>query len=128
MDKIKALLRGLGIALLPLLKPLLKSAAVRIVESEGDRLQEKLKERVGERGPQEIDRVIDKAEAALKARLLNLPFLPESVREELNRILTEHAGRLRSRLKDELASRGLPGIDLACDAAQRLLIAQIEAL
>ena len=110
------------------LKPIIKMVAIRIIQQEGDRLQARVKERVAERGPGEIDRIIDKVEVALKARLLNLPFLPESVRREMDRLLTEHAERLRSRLTGELAAKGMGAVDAVFDGAQALLIAQIEAL
>jgi hypothetical protein len=63
LEKIKALIRALN----P--KAVVKAAAKKAVQEEGDALQKALKEAIVREGPQAVDRVMDAAQAALISRI-----------------------------------------------------------
>lgn len=64
MDRLKAALRRLNP--LNLLKAALKKKALKVVQVEGDKLQEKVKKALLEKGPAAVDAVFDEHQEKLK--------------------------------------------------------------
>lgn len=58
-------------------KPVLRWLAGKIILEEGTRMLAKLKASLAGQGREAIDERIDKFQTSLKARLLNLPLLPQ---------------------------------------------------
>lgn len=127
MSKAKALL-------LKLFKPVLKAGAKRLVQSEGDKLQESVKDAAKGRGLLGIDAAFDASQLRVIAGVNRLrpkhkwllwlnPFL-----DKLAGVVQEHGDALQEKVKQAFIAEGPAAIDRAFDGAQALLIARIEAL
>lgn len=123
--RMKELLRS---AFLKLLKPAAKKAVIKLVQSEGDRLQRQAREALLHQGPDAIDKLFDAWQLRLIAGLNFIKFLPSFMRDAALNIIQEEGDKLQERAKEAALSGGAGALDLAFDSAQNLITERINAL
>ena len=110
---------------------LLKQAAVYAVQTEGDRLQERLRAGIAKDGPAAIDRNIDDFQAKVGAAVHG--WGPkwrwlENLRAQIGGLVQDFGDKLQAKLKKEVAEYGPSAVDRVFDAAQATLLKKIEEL
>lgn len=101
--------------------------ANRVIQEEGDRKQAELKLQVAARGPGWVREKIGKFQTALKARILNLPLLPEAWKKRLEHAVEGPIKEALRKFEERLAAGSADAaIDYAFDGLQAALKGQLE--
>jgi len=111
-----------------LVKPLVKGQVIKLVQKEGDILQEKALYLYDREGPAGVDRAFDGTQLRLIATLQDIRFLPDALRKTVIRIIQDEGDKLQVRVKKIAEKGGHNAIEKAFDAAQEAIIAKIESL
>ena len=105
-----------------------KRLAIKIIQSQGDHLQELTLNMFRKDGPRAIDRNFDVIQGKTKALILRLRFIPGVFKDKLLEIVQDEGDRLQSAVKTAASSGGELAINKAFDMAQEKTIERIQAL
>jgi len=117
--------------LFKIVKPFLKRAVKKVIQGEGDRLQAKLKKDLEAKGPDSLNRAIDKAQAFAMMKIENsfiAKWVPGWALDEIHEAIQEQGDKLQESLVASVSKFGPAGIDKVFDAAQKTLLERIDAL
>jgi hypothetical protein len=111
-----------------MLKPLGKALAVRMITSEGDKLQASLSAAVLAKGPKAIDDVVDRFQAKMLGAVEGLSFLPGGMKSAIGKAVQEYGDKIQAKAASALASGGISAMNNAIDLLQEELIERVKAL
>lgn len=110
-------------------KPAGKALAIAYAHEECNRQADKLKYDLANGGVEAVNKRIDKLQVSLKARILNIPLLPKSLKERIEKIINDGIDRFQEKLVMGLSSHGADfAIDLLAQEIGDYIEAQINLL